>query len=78
MLYGDHGVASGGRIERAGIVPGVPLQQFKEKVGIVAPHLQSEHPQALTVAAVVQSGRHASIGLNDAPPLRIAPQRSNR
>jgi molybdate transport system ATP-binding protein len=67
MLYGDHGVASGGRIERAGIVPGVPLQEFKRKVGIVAPHLQSDHPQALTVAAVVQSGRHASIGLNDAP-----------
>jgi molybdate transport system ATP-binding protein len=67
MLYGDHGVASGGRIERAGIVPGVPLQEFKRKVGIVAPHLQSDHPQELTVAAVVQSGRHASIGLNDAP-----------
>ena len=66
-LYGDHGVASGGRIHRAGIVPGVPLQEFKEKVGIVAPHLQADHPQELTVAAVVQSGRYASIGLNDAP-----------
>jgi molybdate transport system ATP-binding protein len=66
-LYGDHGVASGGRIERAGIVPGVPLQEFKQKVGIVAPHLQTEHPRDLTVAAVVQSGRHASVGLNDAP-----------
>jgi molybdate transport system ATP-binding protein len=64
-LYGDHGVASGGRIERAGIEPGVPLQEFKRKVGIVAPHLQSDHPRALTVAEVVQSGRHASIGLND-------------
>jgi molybdate transport system ATP-binding protein len=66
-LYGDHGVAAGGRIERAGIVPGVPLQEFKRKVGLVAPHLQAEHPQDLTVAAVVQSGRHASVGLNDAP-----------
>jgi molybdate transport system ATP-binding protein len=66
-LYGDHGVASGGRIQRAGIVPGVPLQEFKEKVGIVAPHLQADHPQELTVVEVVQSGRHASIGLNDAP-----------
>ncbi|MBV8805995.1 MAG: ATP-binding cassette domain-containing protein [Sinobacteraceae bacterium] len=66
-VYGDHGVASGGRIERAGIVPGVPLQEFKQKVGLVAPHLQSDHPHELTVAAVVQSGRHASIGLNDAP-----------
>ena len=66
-VYGDHGVASGGRIERAGIVPGVPLQEFKRKVGLVAPHLQSDHPQDLTVAEVVQSGRHASIGLNDPP-----------
>jgi len=66
-LYGDHGVASGGRIERAGIQPGVPLQQFQRRVGLVAPHLQSDHPQELTVAAVVQSGRHASIGLNEAP-----------
>jgi molybdate transport system ATP-binding protein len=77
-LYGDHGVASGGRIERAGIVPGVPLQEFKVKVGIVAPHLQSEHPQTLTVAAVVQSGRHASVGLNDSPSAadRAAARRS--
>jgi molybdate transport system ATP-binding protein len=77
-LYGDHGVASGGRIERAGIVPGVPLQEFKRRVGIVAPHLQADHPQELTVAAVVQSGRHASIGLNDAPSAadRAAAQRS--
>jgi molybdate transport system ATP-binding protein len=77
-LYGDHGVASGGRIRRAGIVPGVPLQEFKEKVGIVAPHLQADHPQELTVAEVVQSGRHASIGLNDAPSAadRVAARRS--
>ncbi len=66
-LYGDHGVAAGGRIERAGIRPGVPLQQFKRRVGLVAPHLQSEHPQHLTVSEVVQSGRHASVGLNDPP-----------
>jgi molybdate transport system ATP-binding protein len=66
-LYGDHAVASGGRIERVGIVPGVPLQEFKRRAGIVAPHVQSEHPRELTVAAVVQSGPHASIGLNDAP-----------
>ena len=66
-LYGDHGVAVGGRIERAGIEPGVPLQEFKERVGLVAPHLQADHPQDLTASAVVQSGRHASIGLNDEP-----------
>jgi len=66
-LYGDHGVAVGGRIERAGIVPGVPLEVFKRTVGLVAPHLQADHPRELTVAEVVQSGRHASIGLVAAP-----------
>ncbi len=77
-LYGDHGVAVGGRIERAGIEPGVPLEVFKRRVGLVAPHLQSDHPQHLTVAEVVQSGRHSSIGLNDAPTAadRAAARRS--
>jgi molybdate transport system ATP-binding protein len=77
-LYGDHGVAVGGRIERAGIEPGVPLEVFKRRVGLVAPHLQADHPQHLTVAEVVQSGRHSSIGLNDAPTAadRAAARRS--
>ncbi len=66
-LYGDHGVAVGGKVERAGIEPGVPLHLFKTRVGLVAPHLQTDHPQELTVSEVVQSGRHASIGLNDPP-----------
>jgi len=66
-LYGDHGVAVGGTVERAGIAPGIPIQVFKTRVGLVAPHLQTDHPQQLTVAEVVQSGRHASIGLNDPP-----------
>jgi molybdate transport system ATP-binding protein len=77
-LYGDHGVAHGGRIERAGIEPGVPLEEFKRSVGLVAPHLQASHPQHLTVAEVVQSGRYASVGLNDAPTVadRAAARRS--
>ena len=77
-LYGDHGVAAGGRIERVGIEPGVPLEVFKRRVGLVAPHLQTDHPQHLTVAEVVQSGRHASIGLNDPPTAadRAAARRS--
>jgi molybdate transport system ATP-binding protein len=66
-LYGDHAVAVGGRIERAGVSPGVPLERFRKQVGLVAPHLQAEHPRELTVTEVVQSGRHASIGLNGAP-----------
>jgi molybdate transport system ATP-binding protein len=64
-IYGDHSIAVGGTIERDGIVPGVPLELFKRRIGFVAPHLQTDHPQHLTVAEVVQSGRHASIGLND-------------
>jgi molybdate transport system ATP-binding protein len=66
-LYGDHGVASHGSIQRRGIVPGVPLQEFKVRAGFVAAHLQSRHPHHLTVDEIVQSGRHASIGLNDPP-----------
>jgi molybdate transport system ATP-binding protein len=66
-LYGDHGVAVGGRIERAGVPAGVALEGFRKRVGLVAPHLQAEHPPGLTVTEVVQSGRHASIGLNGAP-----------
>jgi len=66
-LYGDHGVAVGGRIERAGVAPGVPLESFRKRVGLVAPHLQAEHAPGLTVTEVVQSGRHASIGLNGTP-----------
>jgi molybdate transport system ATP-binding protein len=79
-LYGDHGVAVGGRIERAGIQPGVPLQVFKQRVGLVAAHLQADHPQELTACAVVQSGRYASIGLNDAPSVadRVAARRALR
>lgn len=77
-LYGDHRVASGGRIERAGIAAGVPLELFRRRVGLVAPHLQSSYPQELTVSEVVQSGRLASIGL--AAPLsscdRVAASRS--
>lgn len=66
-LYGDHGVAVGGGIVRAGVTAGVPLERFRKQVGLVAPHLQAEHPRGLSVTEVVQSGRHASIGLNGAP-----------
>jgi molybdate transport system ATP-binding protein len=64
-LYGDHGVAVGGGIERAGIKPGVPLEVFRRKVGLVAPHLQADYPQDLSVEAVVQSGCRAAMALNE-------------
>jgi ABC-type molybdenum transport system ATPase subunit/photorepair protein PhrA len=65
-IYGDHAVASHGSIVRAGIVPGVPLEQFKLRTAYVAPHLQTWHKPAMPVMEVVASGRYASIGLNDA------------
>lgn len=64
-LYGDYGVAVGGHIQRRGIVAGVPLQEFKRRTGIVAPHVQAQHPPYLNVLETVGSGRHASVGLND-------------
>ncbi len=63
-LYGDHGAAVGGSAERARAGAGVPLEAFRRHAGLVAPHLQAEHPRELTVAEVVESGPHASIGLN--------------
>jgi molybdate transport system ATP-binding protein len=63
-IYGDHSVASGGRIVRAGIEPGVPLDDFRARTGLVAPHLQTEYPRYLTVLDTVVSGLHSSIGLN--------------
>ena len=65
-IYGDHGVAAGGSIDRAGIVPGVPLERFKLRTAYVAPHLQTWQAPKMPVMEVVASGRYASIGLNDA------------
>ena len=70
-LYGDYGIARGGRIERIGIGPGIALETFRKRVGIVASHLHVDQPRNLTVAEAVQSGMHASIGLNE-PTTRAA------
>jgi ABC-type molybdenum transport system ATPase subunit/photorepair protein PhrA len=64
-IYGDHAVASGGSIVRAGIVPGVALEKFKLRTAYVAPHLQTWHAPKMPVIEVVASGRYASIGLNE-------------
>ena len=63
-LYGDHGVASGGSVERAGIHAGVPLEYFRERTGLSAPDVQARYPRSATVSEVVLSGCHASIGLH--------------
>jgi molybdate transport system ATP-binding protein len=63
-IYGDHAVASGGRIRRAGVVPGVPLDDFRARTGLVAAHLQTDYPRHITVLDAVVSGLHSSLGLN--------------
>jgi molybdate transport system ATP-binding protein len=63
-VYGDHAVAAGGSITRAGIGAGVPVSEFKERTGFVAPQLQTDYPRHQTVLDTVVSGLHASIGLN--------------
>ena len=63
-IYGDHSVASGGRIARAGVVLGVPLDAFRARAGLVAPHLQTDYPRQCTVLDTVVSGLHSSLGLN--------------
>ncbi len=68
-IYGDYPVAAGGSLRRRGIVAGVPLEEFKKHCGIVAPHLQAEHPRGAAVLEVVISGLYSSIGLNQATSL---------
>ena len=77
-LYGDHGVAAGGILQRAGVIPGVPLEAFKRRCAFVAPHLQSGYPRHATVLDVVASGRYASMGLNESPTAadRLAARRA--
>jgi molybdate transport system ATP-binding protein len=63
-IYGEHSVAADGRILRAGIEPGVPLDDFRARTGLVAPHLQTDYPRYITVLDTVVSGLHSSLGLN--------------
>lgn len=65
-LYGDHPAALGGRIQRSGVGPGVPLENFRRWCGLVAPHLQA-NPPSQNVLETVVSGLRGSIGL-DGPP----------
>jgi molybdate transport system ATP-binding protein len=68
LLYGDLSPAFGGVIERAGLAPGAHIEGFKRQVGFLSPELQSDHARDdLSVADIVISGRHASIGLNEPP-----------
>jgi len=75
LLYGDLAPALGGRIERPGFPRGTPIMEWRRRVGYVSPELHSDFSMDLDILELVASGRHASIGLNDAPTaadLRIA------
>ena len=66
LLYGDLAPALGGAIERGGFVRGTPIEQWKQTVGYISPELQSDYAIDVSILDLVASGRHASIGLNDA------------
>jgi molybdate transport system ATP-binding protein len=66
-LYGDLGVAAQGSLRRRGIESGVPISEFKRRVGLVAPELQALHPLYLKAIEVVVSGLHSSVGLDARP-----------
>jgi len=67
LLYGELAPALGGKIERAGYPAGTPIMDWKRQVGYVSPELQSTYSTDVTILELVASGRHASIGLVDAP-----------
>jgi molybdate transport system ATP-binding protein len=67
LLYGDLSPALGGSLERAGFTRGTPIAEWKRQVGFVSPELQTDYAVDVSVAELVMSGRHASIGLSDAP-----------
>jgi molybdate transport system ATP-binding protein len=68
-------VAAQGSIRRRGIEAGVPIAEFKQRVGLVAPELQTAHPLYLSALEVVVSGLHSAIGL-DAPPTAAEARRA--
>jgi molybdate transport system ATP-binding protein len=67
LLYGDLSPALGGRIERVGFPAGTPIFLWKRQVGYVSPELQADYAVDVAIRDLVASGRHASIGLADAP-----------
>jgi molybdate transport system ATP-binding protein len=67
LLYGDLAPALGGRVERDGFPRGAAISDWKRQVGYVSPELQSDYSIDVSLLDLVASGRHASIGLVDAP-----------
>ena len=65
LLYGDLAPALGGRIERVDFPPGTPISEWKRRVGLVSPDLQTTYHVDVSVLELVASGRYSSIGLVD-------------
>jgi len=65
LLYGDLAPALGGRIERAGCPPGTHISEWKRRVGLVSPDLQTTYLVDVSVLELVASARYSSIGLVD-------------
>ena len=63
LLYGDLSPALGGVIERRGFPPGTPIADWKRRVGLVSPELQTEYAVDVSLRDLVASGPRASIGL---------------
>ena len=64
LLYGDLWPAHGGRLHRRWQA----ADDWKARVGLVSPELQARYAATgCTVAQIVASGLHASIGLNERP-----------
>jgi molybdate transport system ATP-binding protein len=76
LLYGDLLPADGGRIERAGHPSSTPIEAWKRRVGYVSPELQTDYLVNVSIAELIASGRHASIGL--AEPVSSADRRIAR
>jgi molybdate transport system ATP-binding protein len=65
-LYGDHAIARPGRVRRSGSLR-MPLERFRARTGLVAPHLHAQHLPQERALDVAVSGLHSSIGLSQAP-----------
>ena len=68
LVYGDLPAAAGGSVRRDGIGTGVPISDWKSRVGLVSAELQSRCASLdEPVLDVVVSGLHSSIGLDARP-----------
>jgi len=65
-LFGEHGVASDGSLWRRFQAPGMPLSEFQDRVGWVAPELQATLPRQLTALECVVAGLRGAYNLDGA------------